>query len=257
MDDLLTTKQVQDLLQVDRTTIYRMQKDGRLKGTKIGHQWRFSRQEVQALLSGEYGVPELPDAERNGKITITPQVLPLHCVQPVQDVFAEIAEVGAVTTAPDGQPLTGISNACRFCEMILATESGREACIASWRRLAWQETERPQFVACHAGLQYARARIEVGGQLAAMLIAGQFYADAPDPAEEAARLASLAARHGLNAPQLQAHVRAIPVLDQRKRAQIGLWLEKVARTFEDIGSERAELMGRLNRIAAMSTLTQA
>ena len=34
MTDLLTTRQVQDILKVDRITIYRMLQDGRLKGVK-------------------------------------------------------------------------------------------------------------------------------------------------------------------------------------------------------------------------------
>ena len=57
MDELITTKQVQDLLQVDRITIYRMLKDGRLKGVKVGKQWRFQTQEIEDLVSG--GTEEL------------------------------------------------------------------------------------------------------------------------------------------------------------------------------------------------------
>src|SRR5947209_1519359 len=52
MSELLTVKEVQELLKVDRITVYRMLKDGRLTGVKIGHQWRFSRQEIDSLLSG-------------------------------------------------------------------------------------------------------------------------------------------------------------------------------------------------------------
>lgn len=47
MDDLLTTRQLQDLLRVDRITIYRMLNDGRLRGFKVGGQWRFSPREVE------------------------------------------------------------------------------------------------------------------------------------------------------------------------------------------------------------------
>jgi excisionase family DNA binding protein len=53
MDDLLTTRQVQEILQVDRITIYRMLQDRRLKGVKIGQQWRFARREVERLLNSE------------------------------------------------------------------------------------------------------------------------------------------------------------------------------------------------------------
>ena len=246
MGDLLTAHEVQSLLKVDRTTVYRMLKDGRLTGVKIGQQWRFPREEVDALLAGAHPIEEPSAPPRD--------ILPLHCVQPIQDVFSEIGGVSVVTTAPDGEPLTRPSNPCQFCALIQASPSGRQACIGSWRRLAEQSERRPVFAACHAGLQYARARIELGGEPAAMLIAGQFYADAPDAAEVDRRIARLAAEHDLDPRALAEAAREIPTLDGRTRAKIGAWLESVAGTFETIGRERAELMGRLRRIAEMSTL---
>src|SRR4051794_39030975 len=52
MSELLTVKEVQDLLKIDRITVYRMLRNGRLTGVKIGHQWRFSRSEIDSLFSG-------------------------------------------------------------------------------------------------------------------------------------------------------------------------------------------------------------
>lgn len=250
MPELLTAKQVQDLLQLDRTTIYRMLDDGRLTGVKIGQQWRFDRDDIEALLEGKRPAPgaRSATADRNVK----PDVLPVHCVQRVQDVFADIAQIGAVTTRPDGTQLTEISNGCQFCAQILASESGRQACQASWRKLARQSERRPNFVSCHAGLQYARARIEIADELAAMLIAGQFYALPPDPDEETARLERLSLEHSLDLEALAHAARSLPVLDERTRSQIGVWLETVAHTFADIGHERAEFMTRLRTIAEMS-----
>ena len=170
---LLTAKQVQELLHVDRTTIYRMLKDGRLTGIKVGQHWRFSEQEVNDLVSGAIH----PNGEN---LPVSVDVLPLHCIQPVQDVFAEIAEVGAVTTSVNGQPLTHISNICDFCKLIMGSEDGRQACMKSWHTLAQQTSQSPEFISCHAGLQYARARIEVGGELIAILVAGQFYVENPE-----------------------------------------------------------------------------
>src|SRR6266511_3627367 len=140
MNELLTAREVQDLLKIDRTTIYRMLKDGRLTGVKVGKQWRFARQELDALLSGDDAVDESPPA----RLT---DILPLHCVQPIQDVFADVAGVGAVTTAPDGEPLTQLSNGCRFCALMLSSPSGRQACMRSWQQLAAQSDRRPAFVA--------------------------------------------------------------------------------------------------------------
>jgi ligand-binding sensor protein len=181
-------------------------------------------------------------------------ILPIHCVQAIQNVFAEVAEVGAVTTAPDGEPLTQISNPCAFCSLILSTESGRQACIASWRELAGKPEHLTRFASCHAGLQYARARIEVDGDFTAMLVAGQFHAAAPTPEEEAALIRRLAETHGLEAQALAEAARELPVLSQKRQARIGSWLETVAHTFEDIGHERSVLMRRLRRIAEMSML---
>ena len=107
---------------------------------------------------------------------------------------------------------------------------------------------------CHAGLQYARARIEVHEEATAMLFAGQFYVDPPDPAEQEARVRKLALKHGLDSTELVEAAQDIAILDERKRNEIGAWLERVAGTFEHVGRERADLLGRLQRIADMSAL---
>lgn len=248
MESLLSAKQVQELLNVDRTTIYRMLKDGRLTGVKVGKHWRFSSQEVNELLSSGSGRVLEP------VLTGPVNALPLHCVQPIQDVFAEIAEVGAVTTGRDGRPLTNISHSCDFCKLILGSDEGRQACIASWRKLAEQKMSAPEFTSCHAGLQYARARIEVGGELAAILVAGQFYVQAPNAAEEAERLQTLSQKYHIDEGLLKQAAMRISVLEERKVSQISGWLERVARTFEQISLERANLMSRLRQIAEMSVV---
>jgi ligand-binding sensor protein len=180
--------------------------------------------------------------------------LPIGCLQPVQDVFADMAEVGAITTAPDGTPLTKLSNCCRFCALILATESGRRACIASWSAIARQPGLQPHFVTCHAGLQYARARIEVNHELVALLIAGQFYASPPTAEEQNVRVRKLAQQHGLDAAALADAATHLSVLDERTQGRIGDWLERVSHTFEHVGHERVALLNRLRRIAAMSSV---
>jgi excisionase family DNA binding protein len=244
---LLTARQAQEMLKVDRTTIYRMLKDGRLSGVKVGQQWRFYASEVNDLLSGA--------RHMNTPVTsISTDVLPLHCMQPVQDVFAEIAEVGAVTTDKDGQPLTHFSNSCDFCKLVLGSDEGRQACMAAWKKLAQQQSAEPDFSFCHTGLQSTHARIEVGNELIAILVAGQFYSHKPDPEEEAQRLRTLAERYHISLDLLTQAAQRIPVLDERKISQIRGWLDKVARTFEQISSERAGLMYRLEQISAMSNL---
>lgn len=249
MDALLTTRQVQDYLNVDRTTIYRMLKDGRLPGIRVGNQWRFSREAIDLLTAV---------AEPHGENSESSQdsLLPLSYLQPIQDVFADIAQVSSLTTGPDGTPLTRMSNTCEFCSLILASESGRRACVDSWRRLAQQSETSPSFVECHAGLLYARARIEMNGRLEAMAIAGQFTMDRPTGDQQDERIRRLAGRHRLDPDRLRKAVAGIPVIEGRMVSQIGTWLQKIARTFERLGQERLDLMDRLRKIAAITDVQQ-
>ena len=53
MEQLLTVRQLQELLRVDRVTIYRMLEAGALPGFKVGGQWRFSQGEIEAWLNSQ------------------------------------------------------------------------------------------------------------------------------------------------------------------------------------------------------------
>ena len=248
MSDLLTTKQVQTLLQVDRTTIYRMLRDGRLSGVKLGHQWRFPAQQIQNLLEGS----PLSLQEETGQVAS--ESLPIFCFQSIQDIFTDITDIGAVTTKPDGTPLTQMTSMCQFCQMLLNSESGHRACQTSRRELvAYQQKRRP-FAVCHAGLQYMQTPIKTNDAVDAMLIVGPFYTQRPDTAEEAARIQKLAREHNLNAAALAEAARDIPVLDGRQKAKIGDWLHKMAAVFEHISCERIGFTNRLQQIANMSDL---
>jgi excisionase family DNA binding protein len=244
MDELITTKQVQELLQVDRITIYRMLKDGRLNGVKVGNQWRFHFRDIEGLVS--------PGVQTELQYAPS-EVLPLHCIQVIQEVFAEILDVGAVTTDIEGQPASEISNSCEFCDLILESPSGKQACIASWKTLAQTPKGDPEFFQCHAGFQYARGRIEQDGELISITVAGQFLTSPPDPDEIGDRIEMLSKLHNIRREALEEASKDIRVLGEDNQEQIGKWLKKVANTFEIITHERAELLGRLANIAEMST----
>ena len=76
--DLLTTRQLQELLQVDRVTIYRMLSDGRLTGFKVGGQWRFSRHEIEKWLQEQRATPDVGESPgETGELRPAARVLPL------------------------------------------------------------------------------------------------------------------------------------------------------------------------------------
>ncbi|MFC1564379.1 PocR ligand-binding domain-containing protein [candidate division KSB1 bacterium] len=248
MDNLLTTKQVIDILKIDRTTVYRMLKDGRLLGVKIGKQWRFSKDSVEELVSG---VPAVKEHETSQPVDI----LPLHCLQPIQDVFGEIAEVGAVTTNVAGFPISNLSNCSDFCTLILASESGHRGCVRSWHRLTTLGKRKTEFFTCHAGLKYLGARIEPDGEFIAMLFAGQIHTEEQDTGIESDRIRKLADEYDIDETRLLEAAQKLIILDGNKQEKLGNWLFKVANTFETIGSERSRFLNRFKRISELTTIS--
>lgn len=260
MDTLLTTRQLQSLLQVDRITIYRMLQDGRLPGFKVGGQWRFPRQAVEQWLQEQQERKAALAAP--GAASSPSPALPLSCVQAIQDIVAEALEVGAVTTAPDGSPLTRVSHDSPFCALILGTEEGRQRCMRSWHAAfsrprpsaRGREAEAP-IERCHAGLGYVSERVEVQSELVAVVHAGQFLIQPPGEDKSwPERLADLARVTGVPAAKLREALADVPVLDREKQEQIARLLRRVAATFAEIGQERLSLLTRLQRIAEMTQL---
>ena len=247
MNELLTAKQVQETLKIDRTTVYRMLKDGRLNGFKVGGQWRFPKNEIDELLhfSGNQELTSLP----------AKHILPLRCLQTIQDVFAEIAEVGSITLDLSGVALTRLSNNCEFCRMILTSEKGKAACQATWKNLILKKQEEGEYQKCHAGLLYTVSPISVEGSIIAKLVAGQFFDMKNGSGFETIKMKNMANQFGLDQQELIDAVKEVPTLDYQRQEQICTWISKVSRSFGDIGKERAELIQKLRNIAEISTLS--
>lgn len=248
MSDLLTSKQVQDLLQVDRVTIYRMLNDGRLTGVKIGNQWRFPKAEIGRLL----GI-ETPEKEQDPEFTAVTD-FPSDCVQRVQEIFAGILGIGAVAVSTSGEPLTEPTYSNPFCRLILSTPEGRAACKSSWRKIALKKTGNIPLGICHAGLSYMRSEILADEKIAAWLVSGQFrIAGNSEPFTED-DLLRLADKFKIPLSKLKKAEQQIPELKISQLEKVQEWTPKVANTVQSILCERSDLVNRLKHIAEISTI---
>lgn len=249
---MLTVRQLQDLLQVDRVTIYRMLKRGTLQGVKVGGQWRFRRDQVEAWLEQQEEPEARAPAEAllaEGEWTSEACPLPLSCVLPIQEIFAEAMRLAVVTLDAKGVPLTAVSNCSALCALILATDEGRRRCLASW------QAARPgEFGPCHAGLLTLSAPVWVEGQRVAAVVACQFAAPMGEEEAWQARLAALAGQLGLDEGALQAEAGSIRVMPGEDLQRVSRLLQLVAQTFGEIGEERKNLVARLRQIAAISQM---
>jgi excisionase family DNA binding protein len=247
MNDYLTTRQVQEILKVDRITIYRMLQDGRLKGVKIGQQWRFPLGEVERLLQKdvESSMPTRPGSDTT---------FPTHCVQTIQDLFSNVSRISALVVDRQGEPLTEISRPCTFCELMLSSSSGQKACRDSWKSAAEHANGGGKFFTCHAGLQYVAAPVMDKGEQAGLFLSGQFYWQSSDEREESERIRRLASGHNLDQGDLQKAADSILVIEPQHHAQVEEWPFSAARAVQSILQERILFIERLQQIAHLTQL---
>lgn len=249
MDQLLTTRQVQDLLKIDRITVYRMLNDGRIKGVKIGNHWRFSRGEIGRLL----GEPsEEDEAEPSPIIHVSD--FPVECVERMQEVFAGILGVGAITVNLNGEALTEPVFSNPFCKLMLSNPSSRKACQESWRHIALRTTGNPAFHVCHAGLCYMRSPIKMEGSSVAWMVTGQFFISPISPEKLHEKIKAVAEKHNLPLSELETSAKNIPILKKSQQLQVQEWAPKVTATVQSMLCERLDLVKRLERIAEISAI---
>jgi excisionase family DNA binding protein len=247
MEDFLTTRQVLDILKVDRITIYRMLNDGRLKGTKIGQQWRFSRAEVESLLNGEKQVfSNNRGVEDSG--------LPVHCLQAIQDLFATVSQYSAVLISPQGDLITEISNPCRFCQIFRTNPSAAGACRDSQTGFAEEAGKGKNRFICHAGLHYVGTQVMAGEETIGVFLVGGYGVEPGDPGEKTVFLNRLGSRYGIPINQLTTAYEQMPILQPEQQIQLESWSVSAASAFESILHERLGFARRLKKIADLTQI---
>ncbi len=250
LDDLLTTNQLQQILKVDRITIYRMLGDGRLRGFKVGGQWRFSRSEVESWIRGQCFQLDDLSTEEAGKKGEVSRVLPLSCIQAVQSIFADAMDIATVTTDIWGDALTDVSNGCDFCRMILSSEEGKRRCSVFWRSLG-----NPEVTTCHAGLIGVGDRITTNGKWVGMVASCQLDLqdrEGNNPVDWRENLPRLADDLDLSEKDMRNAAAGVRVIRNDQMPRISRLVKQVAGTFSKIGEERLVLLDRLEQIAGMT-----
>lgn len=254
MADMLTAKEMQALLQVDRSTIYRMAEAGQLPAMKIGKQWRFPGDLVQSWfktqgLASPSSGQLAPGPAASGHLA---SLLPLDCVQLIQDAFAEALSITLVVTDLAGQSVTQVSQPGPLYSLLIESETGGVLCQEQWQALGRLPALEPRFVPGFAGLLSARALVRFGHELKGMVVVfGLAPADWPPAPAIAAQLA-----RSLNvAPdRLQRAFEAAACFSLAEQKRILVTLQRMADILAHVGSERVSLLSRLDSIARLSVV---
>ena len=242
---LLTTPEVQRLIRVDRSTIYRMAEDGRLPAVKVGRQWRFPEDRLRDWLRAQGAAAGGSPAPTGLQACLTPGAL-----QAVADLLGEAMGVMVLITDLEGRPLTTPSNPCGLFEAAHRYAGVLDRCIDSWRTLAAELDLDAQWRATPFGFLCARSLIRQGGRLVGMVVAGGLEPPSWPPAPDQA--AALAEGLGVPAAVITEHAAEVHRLDARERERVLLLLPRSAAFLSRLAAERSELVGRLDAIAALA-----
>ena len=268
MADLLTTSQVQDRLQVDRTTIYRMIDAGHLPAIRVGKQWRFQAPDIERWLSAHAaatraGGPSMPDVvvpqlERPSGIgaatdlTDLRALLPLATAQEIQNGFAEALGVTLVTTDMRGAPLTEISNACGFQSALMRDPTALQKCALVWRQLAASPSMEPKLYPNEMGLLCARGLIRSGSALLGMVVIGGIAPDPWPPSREG--LAAIADLFGLERGFVESNAGAVYRLERPAQERALRGAQRIADIFSHLVEDRATILRRMRTIESLTRL---
>ncbi len=249
MSEMLTAKEMQDLLQVNRSTIYRMAEAGQLPAVKVGKQWRFPSDLVENWLNAQTD-KDLPGTHAsNDNFAAT---LPLDCVQLIQDAFAEVLGVMLIVTDLDGHPITQASNPCSLYGLLDDTDNGHAICHEMWRELGRVPALEPRFTPGFGGLLCARALVRIGNELKAMVIVFGIAPEAWPPAPEVTQ--QWAQRLNLPGNKLQNAFSSVFELTPDEQKKVLVTIQRIADILAHVGNERLSLLERLASIARLSAV---
>jgi excisionase family DNA binding protein len=249
---MLTTKDLQQLLHVDRSTIYRMAESGQLPAMKVGRQWRFPADRINRWLEDRNMRPaaDLPSPDLTANGGSLNGLLPAEYITSIGDLFGEMLGVMVVVTDMNGEPMAPPSNQCGLFEFVNEQPGAVHQCVAGWRELAHDLDMVPRFAPSHLGLLCARSYLRVGSELRGIILVGGIAPANWPPTE--AEVEQIAAEFEVDADLVREHLEDVFHLDADGRERVLTLLPRLARFLSEVTNERKQLLSKLDAIAALA-----
>ena len=248
MATLLTTKDLQDLINVDKSTIYRMAEDGRLPAVKVGRQWRFPAEQIAEMLGGTVTSTVAPAP--SGATSELATLLVPETAQAVVELVADLFGVMAVITDMRGAPITDVANPNGFFAAIQDQPDAVQRCAQGWRQLGEDGGLESRFKPSHLGFLCTRTFIRVGNELVGMLIVGGITPKEWPPSDEF--LAGVASEMDMPMAKLSARVDETYYVDESHQQWILQLLPRISDLISRLAAARNQLLDKLDAIAALA-----
>ncbi|MBQ3634171.1 MAG: PocR ligand-binding domain-containing protein [Bacteroidales bacterium] len=160
-------------------------------------------------------------------LTLTELIDPA-ILQEIQDGFAHVTGMAALTTDESGSPVTEGSNFTDFCmKYTRKSAAGCKACEECDRHggEVTQKTGKAAAYVCHAGLMDFAAPIELNGQFIGSFIGGQVLIEQPD--EQTFR--QIARGYGINEDEYVEAVKKVNVVERKRIEAAADFLQTIAK----------------------------
>ena len=258
--ELLTTKEVEDLIQLNRVTIYRLIREANFPAVKVGGQWRFPREAVEAWLVEQGRVPEpasVGEATTEDSETQTPRQPTLTDlfatpeIISVLEAFSKAVGLSVLVTDKCGQTLVDHPG-CRhpFCQLVRNAREGQTACLGARVAIENADTSH-RLIGCAAGLCYLRTPIELDNQAIAFVFMGPLLTSASNRDAVQDNLTAFSHEIGVAPAVMLAQAKSVASFTDEQISILVDLLSQIISAILRIVRERLSVTRRLKEIASI------
>ena len=256
---MLTARDIQAMLHIDRSTVYRMAESGRLPAIKVGRQWRFPADQINARFQKELFPKKPTNTQPNVSNLVTKpselfDLLSWEWVEVIQDTFADLLGVMIVVTDTQGEPVHQPSKPCGLFTAFNDQAGAMPRFIKHWQKLATTIDLTSTFQTSHLGLLCARSLSAVGNEIKGMVIAGCVAPVEWPPTP--VQITAIAAHFQVSSTFVNQYIHDVYYLDKAQKTQVLDTLPRIAAMIAHVVNERKLLMDRLANIANLTQMSQ-
>jgi excisionase family DNA binding protein len=263
--ELLTTKEVEHLVQLNRVTIYRLIRDAGFPALKIGGQWRFPRQEVERWLTNHgrsASAEEAPEAPVAALLpTVSVDFNPEELLRSLEitsllQVFSSTVELSILVVNMNGETLVGCPGYQHpFCQFVHKVAQAQDTCLAKRQlQLNPEHTQGTQPLHdCNSGLHYLQSPIWINQLQIGYIVMGPLVTDNTNPRQIEHSLEEFARQYDADNNMLLEQFHMVKRFSNDQVRILTDLLSRVVSTMLGIVYRRADAVRRLNTIAQLAS----
>ncbi|MCA9892126.1 MAG: PocR ligand-binding domain-containing protein [Anaerolineae bacterium] len=263
-DQLLTTKEVEHLVQLNRVTIYRLIRTEGFPALKVGGQWRFPKEEVENWIADHGRVTETHhgpqivglDDEHDVSLDVEPAEL-LRSIEIISllEAFSFTVELSIAVFDIDGKMLVDYPGYQHpFCQFVRQIDPTHGSCFGRHHLLLDEKHTQESPVAFDdiPGLHYLQAPIWTDQVQVGYIVMGPLVMENSDPELVRHGLETLAKRYSASSDGLIKQFETVRRFSNDQVRILTTLLSQIVSNMLEVVHRRTDAVQRLNTIARLA-----